>query len=1370
MKHSSYAIAIVMNFGICYFLFVALGGRIVRKLSVILLVLISIFSFTYWSNKNTFAIEDSQKIGERLDGDYAYISEAGLVADGNTKSGYAMKTGTGPFDETNDPGEDQGEENNIIRTYDVITYTTYFKTKMYDSSPKISYRTGLLYYEFVLPYSQDEACFDLESMGWLKAKSESKYTNEVVDINGLPYQILKGSFLLEPNESSLVAIGESYQELNVAIRILSMKNGQKINSYFTYWLDGNDVDQDATVFNCDHVCQEHGVLEYKTITPPEVIVSAIPRFNIQLKNSEERTQYLDFFDFSTGNDLALNKGDETLYGRVNVIGITIQMMGKDLQHGIKGCELPSGDTLSFDLVLDSKYLSNSGGEIDITKSYAPKVWSLDENKKNSLQVDERTINSKLNFASGGAPFNNGNDYYSCYNGGQWSGIQASNRVHIEVSHYQLKLDSTPYTDANVNSGDYKYYNPITQTNYWDRSTLCFSAGEVWIVQPFYNQDNQYIVDEFDTGSFLLTIQDENLNITSKSNQLCTNQIKTTDDTLTLTNYLEKDGTIDQSIIYQQYDKIDTKTSLTEGCYENGKDWILSNGQLCIQELLKHNSAEGLNVGVAYDDLMKFDDAFFVLEDARMGSTAGFENMEYTFLYGAKVDKQGWDHQGLNPDQAGYDLEMMQSTADDLIFFSSLDELTAQGYTCVGVLLEARGIASGQSTNCYVGLMGHVKENAQVNQVYMVTHSAVAWSKRDVLNSLENQGITSLTDQQYKEYMEKFPTRKDCKETLSYETDYISAFWNNNYDTNSALKNYTKSVYDQNGFVTGTSGVSYGDSCLLLDFASKVKKSVAQNNQDDTPKLVYDLDTNQRTVDYVLTPCITRSLGENKTSVNKKTTLTIVDTLPKGLSYIPYSSYYGGTYQQVQVGSQGKIIDGMALEPQISKQEDGSTILIWTLKDVIISEDSITYTPAIYYSCDIGKVGDEVNDVQNNDTLNNQVIIYSSDEQKKDFTLINENYANLSIQVSKNNAISLVKLADQSFIDLAKGNDLGATLIIANNVSNTMNLLAMDSLPYSGDKKGSSFTGDCFVSELSIQDKSLMKDLKLYYTNDAKQLGKTSIDYNLGSIDSNIWNELYLKEDGSFELPNDFKPVAIMMAGKLSGNTTLKIHITMTLPNALPGEFVVNRLTRDDLESDARYYIVKRRLEGIVWNDKDRDGLRQDEEEKIDQVKVTLLKLKEGGDPNDLGDYEPYYINNQEVTIETGSQYDLNTQTIQTYENGRYCFDNLPEGIYGVKFSDGEFSLKNYVASTINYGEDDTIDSDGEPYYENEKLLYASILNIDMPNKEKMATPIYESKYHDLGIYDVSNPETLVNDYGKPILIGVSILFMVALVVIKKYEH
>ena len=1119
----------------------------------------------------------SSMIGGKLDGDYAYISEAGLVSDPTTKSGYAISTGTSPWDEDSSaPGNDATENDNIVRSFDIVNYTTYFRSKVRAGAPYSAYETGTLCFEFVLPGDSSTIQFEESSMGWLTAKKEAAYEITAGIYDGKPCQILRGSYLWEPSVDNPSAIGESYQELNIALRVLAMRNGEIVQPLFTYWLEFNDVPDAGIVTGSDQLCTEHLEPEYKTITPPVITVTATPRYNIQLKAADTRASYISSFDFSTGNSYAMNPNAGDVYGRISVIGITIQLMGKDAEHGLRGCELPDGNVLSFTLNLSDGYLGNDGRIHDTTDTYTPLVWSLEGNDKNDHtkhQYDGREITGKYKLAAGGAPFNvlDGYTYSSCADGGAWTGEQSGSTVNITVSDYKIDLNQLPYTDANTNASRVVYYDPATVKNYWDIQTACFSAGELWVVQPFFTKDGKYVVDEFGTGTFNLTITDSYLHITTASGQTAWDQEKTTDDQLVLPYELEKPGDIDHSVTYQKYGEVSYGSALTDGSYEDGKDWIVAGGQLGIQAMLKHNTAEGMNTGTAYDDLVKFDDAFFEIEGIQTGSSAGLENMTQTFLYGAKPNGSGWNHAGLKPGDVGYDDEMINATADDLIFFTSLEALKAAGYTCVAVLWEARGVASPQSTNCYFSLQGHVADTAQANCVYMVTHSAQAWNKANVqAAAAEYFGVdaAALTDDQYAEYMKTaFPSRADGKQ-LSYEKDYPAAFWVNNAETDSGLSSYIKSEYDADGYTGGSAGVSHGDSCLVVPYVTQITKKPMQTTSSGAEKLSYDMDANQRVADYALHLSVLRTAGESNTEgAQIITDLYLEDTLPQGLTYIPGSAYWGGTYQQTAEGQQGTISGGTAMEPEITENGDGTTTLHWILENVTVTNEEVTVFDSIYYSCKIGTPKNEDTDVKNNDQLLNQAIIWGSNEQKRDFTAANGNLAEMSIQVSKNNAVSLSKTTTTPFVE--QGDPIQFTLSIGNNAANTMNMIAVDSLPYNGDEAGSYFNGECLVTSLTVQTPGLLDKITLYYTTAESERGKTSADYGFADFeDSSIWKTLDVDSvTGEVTLPEEaFAPVILAAVGALPSHQTLKIDLTMELPYGQVGDKVINRLSCGDLET------------------------------------------------------------------------------------------------------------------------------------------------------------------------------------------------------------
>ena len=1299
-----------------------------------------------------------------LDGDYAYIGTLGFSS-GAGYDGKSIMTGTEPWDRDDANGNDTSASNGTVRSFDIVTYTVEMQNKVRKGSPYDNYKEGTFYYELILPAGTDEARFELDSMGWVTSKPGAQHEDVyTTTYNGQTVQVLRGSFTWAPSESNPTAIGESWQTLGVAVRVLAMTQGETIQPLFTFWMDHNAVPSEGLVTGSNYHCQTHNAVEYKTLEAPEIAVTTAPRYNVALEQGWN-TNYLGTFDFSTGNSQAQNQDAGTRSGRVQAFGVTLQVQGKPGQ-GLRGCEIPdASNPITLDLKLSSTYKKTDGGSVDATTvssdGFAPLLWSAEGNKDGSAQQDGRTIVQGDKYAFLAAPFNSqtGSPYleYACKNGGIWAAAQNGDTVSITVSGYEVDLTRIPNTTAKNAITDPKYYDPsVLESGYWNVQTACFSAGEIWVVQPFTTQDGTQAVTKYGDGQFKLTVEDVNLQATGVSGNALQevadnrNQMVTTDDRQSVTMALEQPGEIEQYINY-------SGTDITNACHDDGRDWSLKGANISITEQLAHLGAEGLNTGVAYDDLMKFDDAFFDIESATLGDKSGVDNMELTLLYGAKPDKTGWDHKGNQPNEAGYDEEMINATADDLIFFTSLQELESQGYTCVAVLLEARGVASSQTTEIYFTATGKLKDTATDGNVYMVTHSAKAWNKGNVQDAAAQalkKDADALTDENYKEYAQtQFPSRADQTTAPKYATDYPEAVWTNDAAHRDGLKNYKKSEYDENGYKDGTAERNYGDSCLVVNYATQIGKRVLQQSgSTQAEKLVYDLDSAQNAVDYALDLSAIRTEGEFTSEEATTTTVYVEDVLPKNLRYIPYSAYLGGEYHQTGEGKQGQVTGGTQIEPQVTEHDDGTTTLRWTLTEQTIKADATTTIGTIYYSCDIS------NEAQNNDPLPNTATIWSDDEQRKDFSAVNGNEVTKSILVSKNSAVSLSKTADQARVETGK--TMGFTMNVGNNAANPLPIIAVDSLPYSGEGSASAMHGDSVVTKFTITELAdeFADNFKLYYTENEDLQGKGSADFqDVNFANSTDWKPLTVDPaSGKVNLPDTtFKPVAIAAVGSLPGNETLKMQVTITLPEGEPGDRVVNRLTMGNMESNGRSYLFGRTLEGLVWLDADKDGLQGTSETKQNGVTVTLLKLKDGGDAANLADYKEYTVNGQTAAVTTGNTMDLltgNTATGTT--TGAYKFLNLPEGTFAVRFDDGgTITFANYAATTLNAG-DDTIDSDATGVNDSDgKLDYAYIAGIVMPAEEAITGNVYEVKHQDLGLVEakeetVTIPVTKVwNDNG-----------------------
>ena len=127
---------------------------------LIVLALIMITGNQIYAKNNT----NAGTIGERLDGDYAYISEAGMVEDQTTTSGTAMRTGTSPWDSTDEAGNDTTDKDNIVRSFDNLNYTVYFRSKMREDTPYSAYKTGTLHFEFVVPGTKIR--YNMKTIPW----------------------------------------------------------------------------------------------------------------------------------------------------------------------------------------------------------------------------------------------------------------------------------------------------------------------------------------------------------------------------------------------------------------------------------------------------------------------------------------------------------------------------------------------------------------------------------------------------------------------------------------------------------------------------------------------------------------------------------------------------------------------------------------------------------------------------------------------------------------------------------------------------------------------------------------------------------------------------------------------------------------------------------------------------------------------------------------------------------------------------------------------------------------------------------------------------------------------------------------------------
>jgi len=1257
-------------------------------------------------------------IAPTLDGDYAYVSD--LKVD-------MITDGTAPFDTDSDPssllykdrdGNDENDSNGRVRTFDTITYDLSYQTKVHGDYDYVE--NGWLNFEFALPYSVGQAEFSVDSMQWMGsrvsslssiAEGNSGYTL-TTDSNG--YQVITGKRWLQGTDSNPYPIG-GYGTLSVKVKVLAMANGDTVVPTFTAWMEHNTVGE---------VCGEHWIEEYKSVTPDAVEVTAMLKLNVQMAQGNN-VNGSGTYDFSTGNNRRLDQSAGQVQGRASGYGITLQLYNDVANKGFKGIEVPAGD-ITFDIKLSSAFRPNGGAEVPVSSTYSPLVWTAGAFTANTNGQDGRvkTVNGNRSYPGAVAPENNANHTVvtktdsNCYDGGTWNFTKNGNVVSVTVSNYQI--DTSWFPSDNYGSATDVYYDPSSSLI----SIGCFSAGELYLVQPFYNNTtSEYVLDDLgvETGDFHVTVEDCNLQATGisgaplpvvadNSNQTPTNP---NDDKITYQCGLKKPGSYQARSFYTSdsstvsYKDLYGRTGAdSSGSYiQNGQDWAVNGFEMGIGfGMNQQHEGEMDNRHVAANMLMKFDSAALELTGG-MGAYDYMRNphsygYELTILYATKADGTAWID----------DNEMQGAKMEQLKYFSTLAGAEAYGEV-IGVLAEVRplgevdDVALVSQTHCLLSAMCRVKQDVSLwGNVYMTCVGNKVWR----VSEYEAAGsVPSLLDND--------PVNPTVLPQATI-TDYPT---------------YTKSNYDDSGYAGGHTGTYIrGDSLYIVGYQAKITKEVAQK-ESGSVKQIYDLDYNQRVADYQLNPKVTLANGE---ASDLRTTVTITDTLGTGLSYRTGSAYYGGTYiQNDRSGYAGTVTGGTQMEPQITVNGDRTTTLVWVIPNVQVGVQMLP----VYYSADIGTPGDEENDVEPNATLTNTVQIQATDD-KREISIFSGNKAEVGIRVSKLKALSHSKIADQVMNEV--GDAIGYTLNVGNNGDNPIiDAVLLDILPYNGDPGGSRFDGPLSVQNWAINTTvaSNWSTWKVFYTTDPAVKGTTAADHSANDIRNGTsaisWSSVSMNMDGTIPGLNGRQPTAVVVIGTILAGETCKLHMEMIAPEAQPSSKFANSLYYGDSEVTSTTYYVSRALLGIVWLDADNDGRQEDGEKKLSGITVTLLKEA----PDSPGTYS--------VVLDTNGD----PVTAVTDENGAYTFQILEAGTYGVRFGSGT-ELNSYTASeTKADGVHEYFNSDGVPSYGPGGVLeYTEITGIVMPPANELNTSLYESRFNDTGLYRDFNA-TFTFESGTP---------------------
>lgn len=278
--------------------------------------------------------------------------------------------GTAPFDADNAAGNDSGDENNVVRSFDTINYTLKYTTAIRDSS---IYGVDEAYVKvrFVLPLSNREAVFDEATMNWCLNRKITYYysdgtSSEAIDESKtMVKQVLTGERYLANSDSGNTIPGTG--TLSTGIKVKAAVNETEIKPEFNIWIDGN---QDTDI---------------KTVISEPIIVSAAPKYNFSVIG-DSGVDYLGYFNKETG-EISSEKKDGFERGRLARYALNFQIYNDSAAKGLKGIELPSGNA-NFDIALDAEL---DGVSINSSDDYDIYVWDYSENESVSRGHNGKVI-------------------------------------------------------------------------------------------------------------------------------------------------------------------------------------------------------------------------------------------------------------------------------------------------------------------------------------------------------------------------------------------------------------------------------------------------------------------------------------------------------------------------------------------------------------------------------------------------------------------------------------------------------------------------------------------------------------------------------------------------------------------------------------------------------------------------------------------------------------------------------------------------------------------------------------------------------------------------------------------------------------------
>lgn len=1212
-------------------------------------------------------------------------------------------TGTAPFDADNGRGDDKDENNDIVRSYDTVTYD--YEYTLTPDSTMDYYRRTRVGFRFELPYPKDKVTFDAEKMGWVDHTPgyEPKLTTETID--GTVTQVYTCYRLLEPtSQSPTVNPGTGSIGLSVAVK--GAPHGYRFHPTVKAWPAWDASNPTNT-----------GTHKRAEDTPKDVTVSAKLNLNVRMVNYGNVDRGV--FDFSSGAANAPNRTEGKVTGLGSGIALVTEMRWPDRTKGLKGLEAPSG-RITYRLRLSNQYSDDTkaGTKHPMERRWQPLLYDYGhiDNEDSKYGRTFAWMGDLRYQAPGVADHADGNDRVARGNttittttGGQGTDVTVSfDGYDTSVFPIHNKLNGT----HNKCSTDYMTSDCSTmQVGAIHTDVLQFvtptSRDGRTVAQYYGNVDQTANITMDDMGLTATGVSGDRL-ATAEDNS---NQAATGDDHAGSALTVRMPGTYSTRIRYthwsnsMSWNDAGTSGDWTQPDYGNGSDSLIQGSKLRLQ--IGHNiiinsegDAEVMGMGLVKLDpnsIEPVDDTPDTQPTIPMnvftwGMRAAKRRNAIPYWYAVKKDGTNWkDYR-----------EQRDTKISGLDYYPTLNEAKRHGKT-VGMLFEDHntvdptGTSFNRTFTPLVALPARILDTARIGTVTPIVAETAYWTRNSLARTANLDA--DAPDTQWQQWSDNLATRlpeyaNSVKPDLTYSGD-----------------TYRPATFDDNGAYQGgdTADTLKGDSLYIAGETPHIAKQVAQTNEAGNVKTVYDLDKEQRAVDWKLTA--TADTSTTTDGGQYTTDYIITDTLPKGLTYVDGSMTVGGQYTQ-HTPDKGTVTGGTPVTPTIVVNKNGTTTM--TIRVNGARADSGTQT-VIHYSTTIGDASDPDHDVKNNDSFTNHATIQSKRNMAPPLAP-KAQIADMTVRVSRTRATALATRADPLLNDINR--PLGFRNMLGNfSKDEKTDPYAVDVMPYRGLNQ-SNYHGDYVMAGLTVKAGAgaSMNGVKVYFTTDPKWRNVDATKITREQVQQ--WTEATVNATtGKVTIPDGYsKPVAwAFTSPSLPANARYDFSLSIKPTGNKAADSYVNRWADGDNKVDAVTQVVERKVNGVAWFDTNHDGIRQDSDRLLADVNVTLV---DG--------------NGRTVTSVDGKPC-----TATTDRNGHYAIGSIPAGSgFKLRFTPKTGTAWHGQNVTVKNAKDasEATDSDSDRENDSHGDMVAGVITLKpFPALDEMTSAVYEDPNEDHGM-------------------------------------